>query len=372
MSLLQRKLGLGARIATCALAASMMLGPAAQACTGITLTAKDGTVVRGRTMEFGVDIKSNVILVPRNLERTGTGPDGATGKSWTTKYASVGANALDLPIILDGVNEAGLSAGAFYFMNYADYQPYTADDAGKAVAPWELVSYILDNFSTVEEVRAGIHDIVVPDVVFKHWNMVLPFHYLVTDASGATLVIEYANGKLNLYDNPVGTITNQPTFDWHLTNLNNYINLDLWNVDPKKIGTFDVPGLGEGTGLLGLPGDFTPPSRFVRAAIYSNGVFESDDGPDTVFEMFHILNNFDIPRGIARSREKKDEHGNIAADYTQWTSANDTASKTFYFRSYDDQAIRRISLDDQDLDAKEIKTWKVQGKPIFYDMGAPD
>ncbi|WP_174803485.1 linear amide C-N hydrolase [Martelella limonii] len=369
MSVNLKKLGLGGRVAACAIAASMMFASVAEACTGITMVAKDGTVVRGRTMEFGIDIKSNVIVVPRNFDRVGTAPDGASGKSWKTKYASVGANALDLPVIIDGLNEKGLSAGIFYFMDYADYQPYTDADAANTIAPWEVVSYILDNFATVEEARAGIEDVVVPAVVFKQWNMVMPVHYVVTDPSGATLVIEYVDGKLTLHDNPIGTVTNQPAFDWHLTNLNNYINLDLWNVEPKTIGKLKVPGLGEGTGLLGLPGDFTPPSRFVRAAIYSNGEFDSTDGPDATFELFHILNNFDIPRGVVRTGREKDDHGNIIADYTQWTSGNDTKSKTFYIRTYDDSAIRKISLDDQDLDAKAVKTFMLDSEQEYFPLG---
>ena len=372
MGLFRRRLGLGARVASCALAASMMVSTAAEACTGIVLTAEDGTVVRGRTMEFGIDIKSNVILVPRNLDRVGTAPDGKQGKSWKTKYANVGANALDLPIIVDGLNEKGLSAGIFYFMDYADYQPYTDADAPNTIAPWEVVSYILDNFATIDEVRAGIKDVVVPAVMFKQWNMVMPVHYLVTDPSGATLVIEYSGGELHLYDDKVNAFTNQPTFDWHIANLNNYINLDLWNSKPKKIGDLTVPGLGEGTGLLGLPGDFTPPSRFVRAAIYANGVFDTKDGPETTAELFHILNNFDIPRGVVRTGREKDEHGNIIADYTQWTSGNDTVNKTFYIRTYNDSAIRKISLEEQDLDAKEVKTWKLDGQQQFFDLGSPN
>ncbi|TNB47888.1 choloylglycine hydrolase family protein [Martelella lutilitoris] len=369
---MSRKLSLGARIATCAMAASMMLGSVAEACTGITMTAKDGTVVRGRTMEFGIDIKSDVILVPRGLDRTATAPDGKKGKNWKVKYANVGTNALGMPVVIDGLNEKGLSAGIFYFMDYADYQPFTAGDESKTIAPWEVVSYILDNFATIEDVRAGIQDVVVPAVVFKQWNMVMPVHYYVADPSGNRLVIEYSDGKLNLYDDPIGTFTNQPTFPWHLVNLNNYVNLDLWNVKEKKIGDLTVPGLGEGTGLLGLPGDFTPPSRFVRAAIYSNGEFNTETGEDTVFEMFHILNNFDIPRGVVRTGREKDDHGNIIADYTQWTSANDTSSLTFYLRTYDDSAIRKVSLNEENLDAKEIKTWKLDETEQFYSLGKPE
>src|ERR1700691_2761615 len=135
--------------------------PPAQACTGIELIAVDGTVVHARTLEFGVDLKSNVILVPRGYSRTGTTPDGKPGKTWTAKYASLGANALGMPILIDGLNERGLAVGLFYFPTTAKYQPYAPGDAGKTVAPWEPGSYIPYNFATVDEVRADLANVVV-------------------------------------------------------------------------------------------------------------------------------------------------------------------------------------------------------------------
>ena len=349
------------RVVAVFLAVCLSLSPTlAEACTGIRIVAADSSVIRGRTMEFGVDTQSNVILVPRGTERTGTAPDGAKGKSWTAKYASLGMNAMDMPIVIDGFNEKGLSIGLFYFPGYADYQDYAAGDAGNTVAPWELGTYILDNFATLDEVRAGVEELVVPNVVFEAWNFVLPVHYIVMDASGASLVIEYVDGQRTMHDNPIGVITNSPPFDWHLTNLNNFVNLGLENVPPNKLGSLTVPGFGQGTGLLGMPGDFTPPSRFVRAAIFSHGVLESATASDAILESFHILNNFDIPRGVARDG-KKDEHGNIEADYTQWTSASDLTNLRYYVRTYENSAIRFVNLDEQDLDASEIRVWPVEG-----------
>jgi choloylglycine hydrolase len=138
------------------LSAGAMLGlvfvPPAQACTGIRLTAADGTVVHARTLEFGIDLKSDVILVPRGYSRTGTTPDGKPGKRWAAKYATLGANALGMPVIVDGLNERGLAIGLFYFPTTAKYQAYSPSEADKTIAPWELGSYILENFATAEEV----------------------------------------------------------------------------------------------------------------------------------------------------------------------------------------------------------------------------
>jgi choloylglycine hydrolase len=333
----------------------------AQACTGIRLIAADGSVIHARTLEFAIDIHSDVIVVPRGYERVGTAPDDKDGLKWKTKYASVGANALGLPIIIDGLNEAELAVGLFYFPTTAGYMPYGPGDAGKSIAPWQLGSWLLDNFASVDEVKANIGAIVVPATVLKQWGFSPPIHAIVHDASGKSIVIEYVGGKLNVYDDPLGVLTNSPGFDWHMTNLRNYVNFSLNNVPPVQLGPVKLEPFGQGSGMLGLPGDFTPPSRFVRAVAFSQSVLRPRTGDDAVLEAFHILNNFDIPKGAAREAEK-DSHGNILADYTIWTSASDLKAKRFYFRTYQDSQIRMIDLAKMNLDAKKVVNFSMQGE----------
>ncbi|AJY47513.1 linear amide C-N hydrolase [Martelella endophytica] len=356
----------GRKLAAALMASAMLAAPAAEACTGITLTAADGSVVRARTMEFGVDLQSDVIVSPRNYERTGETPDQKPGLSWKAKYASVGTNGAGLPVIVDGLNEKGLSVGIFYFDQSAQFQPYDAADPSKTIAPWQLGSYILDNFAGVEEVKAALPDINVAPVVLEQFKIVLPVHYIVTEESGKSIVIEYVDGKLSVQDNPLGVITNNPPFDWHMTNLKNYVNLDYANVEPKKLGDLTISGFGQGTGMLGAPGDFTSPSRFVRAAFFQTGVAQGKTSDDAIFEAFHILNNFDIPKGSVR---EMGSDGQYTPDYTQWTSADDLSQKRFYFRTYDNSTIRFVDLLKQDLDAKDIKTIKMDGYETAEEVG---
>lgn len=124
-------------IGSCALLLSSAV-QSPQACTGIRLTAEDGTVVHARTLEFAIDIHSDVIMVPLGYARTGTTPDGKEGLEWKVKYASVGLNGVGLPVLFDGLNERGLAAGTFYFPTSAGYMPYTPADAGKTIAQWEV------------------------------------------------------------------------------------------------------------------------------------------------------------------------------------------------------------------------------------------
>jgi choloylglycine hydrolase len=336
----------------------------AHACTGIRLTADDGTVVHARTLEFALDLQSNVIMVPRGFARVGTTPDGKTGIKWNAKYASVGANGVGLPFVFDGLNEKGLAVGLFYFPTSAGYMPYAASDAAKTIAPWELGSWLLENFANVDEVRSNISTVVVPAVVFGAWGIAPEVHYVVYDASGKSVVLEYVGGKLNVHDNPLGVITNSPTYDWQMTNLRNYVNFSLANAPPVQLGSVKLMPFGQGSGMLGLPGDFTPPSRFVRAVAFSQSLLPSKTGNDAVLQAFHVLNNFDIPKGAAREREK-DEHGNVMADYTEWTSANDLKAKRFYFRTHENSQIRMIDLMKMNVDGKEISTISMKGEEII-------
>jgi choloylglycine hydrolase len=355
------------KLAAIVSAGALLFSGAAEACTGIRLTAADGTVVHARTLEFAVDLHSDVIVSPRGFQRVGLTPDDKDGLKWKAKYASLGANAIGLPVIIDGLNEAGLAAGLFYFPTTAGYMAYEPESAAKTIAPWQLASWVLDNFASVDEVKANIGSIVVAPTVLKQWGFTPPVHMVVHDASGKSIVIEYVGGKLNVYDNPLGIITNSPGFDWQMTNLRNYVNFSLDNHPPIQLGSVKLEPFGQGSGMLGMPGDFTPPSRFVRAAAFSQSVLEPKTGDDAVLTAFHILNNFDIPKGAAREVHK-DEHGNILADYTLWTSANDLKAKRFYFRTYEDSRIRMVDLTKMNLDAKAIVTFPMHGEETFQPL----
>ena len=321
------------------------------ACTGIKLVAKDGSFIHGRTLEFGIQVDTSIVVIPRGYEFVGTTPNGK-GLSYKSKYGVVGAIAFGDVAVMDGMNEKGLAVGTFYFPTFAGYSTITSENQSKAVSPVEFPNWIVTQFATVEEVKANLSNVVIAPTVTKAWgNTPAPFHYIVYDKSGKTLVIEPIDGKLVTYDNPIGTFTNSPTFDWHLTNLRNFINLTPFNVKPLKVDGLELAPFGQGSGMVGIPGDFTPPSRFVRAAIYSITAIPSNTASEGVFQGFHILNQFDIPVGIAR-----DKVGDVTySDFTSITCVRDPQSLKYYFKTYDDQSIRYVDLSTFDLNAKEVK-----------------
>ncbi len=159
------------------------------------------------------------------------------------------------------------------------------------------MSWALTNFSTVAEVKAALGSIAVIDVKQPNMGFAPPVHYTLHDATGASIVIEPIDGKLKVYDNPLGVMTNSPSFDWHMTNLRNYVHLSPDNTKPLKVNGATFTPLGEGSGMLGVHGDTTPPSRFVRATAFVLSAAKVPSGSQSVRLAEHIANNFDIPKG---------------------------------------------------------------------------
>ncbi len=329
------------RLTAILLAGSLAFAPAANACTGIQLTAEDGTVVAARTLEFGMDLAPKVTVVPAGTEVTGELPDGADGVTFKTKYGIVGMSALDQLVIVDGINEGGLYVGLFYFPGYASYPDLVPENRGRALAPQQYGLWLLANFSSIDEVKAHYADVVLAPTVVEELGGPAPVHYVVHDRTGKSVVIEPVGGSLKIHDNPLGVVTNAPTFDWHMTNLSNYVNLTVTNAPPATLSELKVSSFGQGSGMHGLPGDFTPPSRFVRAVAFSQSAMPVDTGRDAVLQAFHILNNFDIPKGAVRG----EDDGKPAPDYTQWTAASDLQALVWTVKTYDDQTLRSVDLE---------------------------
>ncbi len=333
---------------------------AARACTSFILRTRTGGVVYGRTMEFGFPLKSAVILIPRHIALHATGPGDKPGAlKWTAKYAALGLNALNMPAIIDGMNEKGLVGGALYFPDYAGYADPAKTDPARALAPWDVLTWALTNFATVAEVKAALPRIAVVGLKEAHLGLVPPLHYVLHDASGASLVVEPIGGVLKVYDNPFGVMTNAPPFDWQVTNLKNYVKISAINAPPLHIAGQTLTPIGQGSGLLGIPGDPTPPSRFVRVLAYAALAEPQADGIASVRAAEHILNNFDIPRGWVRPRA-----GDATQwEFTQWSTIADLTNRVFYVKTYDDQVLRRIDLKSLNLDAPNLLSAPLVPRP---------
>src|SRR5262249_17283277 len=160
---------------------------------------------------------------------------------------------------------------------------------------WEVATYLLSTCSTVAEAKKALTDgsVLVCNAKFGPFGTMLPVHYYITDKSGTVLILEYAGGRQQFYNNPLGVLTNSPSFDWQQANMANYVKLSPTNAPALDFEGKKIAGFGQGSGALGLPGDWTPPSRFVRAALFSHWAKPGATAPETVLAGFHVLNTFD-------------------------------------------------------------------------------
>jgi choloylglycine hydrolase len=341
----------------------------ATACTIFRLKAKDGTITIARSMEFGVSLNYDMIVVPRNLPFVSPSPVGKAGMRWTSKFGYAGVASMGLDFgVSDGMNEKGLSVSILWYENDMQFQTVAPADSSKAMAQVMYPDWILGNCSTVAEVKAatpGMKIFAYSDT--SKMKMPVTVHFIIYDAQGGCIVVEFDKGICSIYDNPMGIMTNAPSFPWQTTNLRQYIGFENTNPPTLKIDglTFNVTGHGEG--MIGIPGDYTPPSRFVRLAMFERFVTQQPDAATNLNLCQHVINTFSIPFGIIVD---KDATGKIVSnESTQWVTFRDITNRIFYFKTYENPTIRRIDFSKLDFSAKAITRIPMYGtQQTFVDV----
>lgn len=332
------------------------------ACTGISLRALDGSNVVARTVEWSASpMQCGFAVVPRGHVHRSYTPTGENGLQFKSLYGYVGIYTEYEPFIVEGINEAGLSAGLFFFPDYGEYAPYNKDANAKTLCDMQFVTWVLSQFSTIDQVKAALEQV---DLVTLS-NKIGAVHWRITEPTGRMVVLEVVGGVPHFYENRLGVLTNSPGFQWHMTNLDNYVNLQPGVVSDHNINDgVELRAIGGGSGMLGLPGDFTPPSRFVRAAFFQTTSPQWKTGFETVIQAFHILNNFDIPIGI---QHKKGEVPDGMPSATQFTAATDQNAMRVYYRTAWNSNIRCIDLLKIDFSHVKYQTHpldQVQEQPV--------
>lgn len=324
------------------------------ACTSIVLHGTDNGHVYGRTMEFGIPLKSAILKTPRGYAYQGIGIDGTpgTGKNWVSKYAVIGANAFGLPIYVDGLNEAGLAGGLLNAPNTAQYQNPTQEQSANSIASQQLLVYVLSNFATVAEVKAALPQMFVNSSPMKQWGGVAKSRMTLHDSTGASLVVEYLGGQLVMTDNVIGTMTNDPAFSWHLANIGNYVNLSGTDKAPMKVNGKTFVPASSGNGMHGLPGSFLSNDRFVRASLF---VLNTPPATTDTQERraWHIMNNFDIPYGAIHLDSSSGYGGGVNSnEITEWIVVANMKTKTYSIRSYENPGVLVANFTDWDTNGK--------------------
>jgi choloylglycine hydrolase len=338
------------------------------ACTDFMLTAKDGTLLITRSMEFGQNLNSNLRSSPRERIFTTTTPNNKPGLSWTAKYGYLYVDGFNVDVTFDGINEAGLTFEYLYLPGETQYQTIPAGKDNQVVPYANFGDWVLSNFQTIDEVKQALQNIYVSNQVIPQLGeAVLPAHASIRDASGKGIVVEFYNDKINVYDN-IGIMTNSPKYDWQVTNLRNFINLSPYNPEPISAHGMTYSSTGQGTGAVGLPGDFSPPSRFVKTAFMLKNINPGQNANDLVNLAEHMINNVDIPAGVVRSTSD----GQTSVDTTQWVVFKDVTHKMFFYRTYNDMTLRVVDMNKVNLtkNAPRLKMPLV-GNPYMMNMTTP-
>ena len=329
------------------------------ACTGISLKAADGSYIQARTIEWANGaLKSEYVIIPRGEHLRSYTPTGANGMEFTSRYGVVGLSVVEREFIAEGINEAGLSAGLFFFPRYGGYEQYDARYNDSTLADLQVVQWALTQFATIDDLKQGMNSVRIVGL-----EKTAVVHWRIGDASGRQVVMEIVGGEVRFFENTVGVLTNAPGFEWQLANLENYVNLRPGSAENYKMGDVTLQPLGGSSAMLGLPGDFTPPSRFVRAAFFRNSAPQRANGHDTVLQAFHILNNFDVPIAIENPSERE------LPSATQWTSAIDLTARRVYYKTAYNNSIRCIDLTEIDFQRVKYQSFpldRVQEQPIEY------
>jgi choloylglycine hydrolase len=211
------------------------------------------------------------------------------------------------------------------------------------MAPTDLAQYLLTTCANLDEVKAALREVRVVPVVEPALGFPAPVHFIVVEPSGKQIVIEFLKGVTTVFEAPLGVLTNAPTYDWHITNLRNHVNLSPVALPGKKIEDLEFKPLGAGSGMIGLPGDFTPPSRFVRAVAFTATARKTKDGPETVYEMFRILDNFNVPLGAAEGSEHEQDTGGMRSSII-WTVVSDTKNEVLYYHTQHNRRVRKVDV----------------------------
>ena len=312
-------------------------------CTAMKIQAPGGEVYFGRTMDFSYPLDPELYIVPKgycwhNILNT---------HEIRNRYSFMGIGQNISPLIFaDGVNEMGFAAAVLYFPSYAHYDAVDLQDTAKpSAAALELVNFMLGLCASVSEAVSLLRTIRIVGVKDSVTNSVAPLHWIVTDKSGKCAVIEKTAAGLQIMDNPVGVLSNSPDFQWHMTNLRNYMSVTPTQQQEQEWSSVKLTPFGQGGGTFGLPGGYTPPSRFVRTAYLKSHVMMPSDKKEAVNACFHVMDSVSIPKGGVMT-------GSDAADYTQYTAFINVNTREYFFKTYDNSRITTAGLMEH-LDNRE-------------------
>lgn len=308
-------------------------------CTAATYKTKD--FYFGRTLDYEFSYGEEVVITPRNYAFNFK----KEGKI-DSHYAIVGmAHVIDnYPLYYDATNEKGLSIAGLNFVGNADYKD--EKDGMDNIAQYEFIPWILSKCKSVKEARTLIEKINIVNIPFNDKLPLAQLHWIISD-SLESITVESVKEGIKVYDNPVGVLTNNPTFDKQLFELNNYMYLS--NESPKNSFSknLKLDLYSRGMGAIGLPGDLSSQSRFIRASFVKMNSISKDTENESVSQFFHILNSVEQQRGCCKLDDDKYE-------ITIYTSCCNASKGIYYYTTYDNHQINAVDMKKENLDGYDM------------------
>lgn len=324
-------------------------------CTAITLNDAQNHHYFGRTMDFSYPLEPSIYSCPKNYILK----NSYSSIEIKNKYSFMGiGQKLSHVIFADGVNEKGVSVATLYFPGFASYPLPTTPYSKYYIDSLDLVNFLLGNCATVEEAYSLLQSVSIIGVQDSITNSIAPLHWIVTDQTGNCMVIESEKDGLHLFSNPIGVLSNSPNFEWHATNLRNYMNLSPFQFEKTNWNSISLSPFGQGTGGFGLPGDYTPPSRFVRASFLKTHIIPPQTLEESITSFFHIMESVSIPKGIVITQRGTN-------DYTQYTSFIDLQNSSYYFKTYENSQILYSSFVTSTLENTILEVGKLSDTTSF-------
>lgn len=322
-------------------------------CTCIDLKTKDHYF--GRNLDLEYRFNEQVVITPRNYEFK-----LKNEMVINTKYAIIGMATVmeNYPLYAEASNEKGLSIAGLYFPQNAYF--FNEEASKLNLAPYELIPYFLGLYSTVAEIRDILEKLNITNIPFAPSLPVTALHWMICDETEC-LVLEQMKDGLKIYHNPAGVLTNNPPFPYHLTNLNNYINLTPHYQENRFAKEMNLQQYGQGMGAIGLPGDTSPASRFVRAAFNKFNSACGEDEKSSVTQFFHILDSVAMVQGATITKEGKH-------DITTYSCCINTSKGIYYYKTYTNNQITAIQMTDREKDKKELSVYSlIEEQQIRYE-----
>jgi len=312
-------------------------------CTGVRFNDNKGNFYFGRNLDWTTDYGEKVTLTPRGFCYQSALLGEITPKSGA--ILGMGIIEAEKPLYFDCVNESGLAVAGLNFPGYAKYESAPVENKIN-VAAYEFPLWLTLNFHTVAEALDTLKNVAIVDHPINEKYPSSQLHFLLADKT-SSVVLEYTERGMEIFENPVDILTNQPNYAWHRENLRNY--LDLSPEMPSEIDwqTRKLTPFGTGALLENLPGGYSPTARFVRAAYLNTHYPVKSNETDNLARLFHTLEGVAMIEGAAKMKDG-------ASEITLYTSGYSSALKTYYYKTYSDFSLKSVAFNDQPLDSAAL------------------